>query len=116
MPSHCMYRTFRFKGKGIHNVVYVATMNDVIYAFDADSNAGSNAAPLWSVSFVNPSLGITPVPATDVDLGGNITGNIGIREHPCYRSGIQHNIFGCSDQRERSAISAFSCARHNFRC
>ncbi len=70
------------QGQGIHNVVYVATMNDVIYAFDADSNAGSNGAPLWSVSFVNPSLGITPVPVTDLAGGGNIIGNVGIESTP----------------------------------
>ena len=69
-------------GQGVHNVVYVATMNDVVYAFDADSNAGSNAAPLWSVTFVNPAAGITAVPATDVDSGGNIVGNVGIESTP----------------------------------
>jgi hypothetical protein len=44
--------------KGIHNVVYVETQNDSVYAFDAD---GKQAAPLWSHSFVNPAAGITPV-------------------------------------------------------
>ncbi|AXC12773.1 hypothetical protein ACPOL_3488 [Acidisarcina polymorpha] len=38
--------------KGTHNVVYVATANDYVYAFDADNNGGGNARPLWSVSLL----------------------------------------------------------------
>ena len=39
-------------GKGTHNVVYVATQTDVVYAFDADTTGGTSATPLWMTSLL----------------------------------------------------------------
>jgi len=69
-------------GLGVHNVVYVATMNDSVYAFDADSRTGTNAKPLWQASFVNPALGITAVPSVDIACEDLITAKVGIMSTP----------------------------------
>ena len=45
-------------GKGMHNVVYVVTEHDQVYAFDAD---GMTSQPLWKDSFIDPAHGITTV-------------------------------------------------------
>ena len=62
-------------GKGTHNVVYVATEHDSVYAFDADSNQ----APLWLTSFL--STGVTTVPASDTSCS-QIAPEIGITGTP----------------------------------
>jgi len=64
--------------QGIHNVVYVATMSDTLYAFDAHAGA-----PLWSVNFAN-LVGAMPVPIANWVFGGNrnIIGNLGILSTP----------------------------------
>src|SRR5437879_7239970 len=45
-------------GKGAHNVLYVVTMNDVVYAFDADS---SSTTPLLSLDITSLVVRTTTV-------------------------------------------------------
>jgi hypothetical protein len=49
-------------GKGLHNVLFVATEKDSVYAFDADVTSTS---PLWHVNFAETG-NISPVSARDV--------------------------------------------------
>lgn len=61
---------------GTHNIVYVATEYDSVYAFDADSP--SNSSPLWKTSLlkagetplaggaIKPWIGVTSTPVIDV--------------------------------------------------
>ena len=63
-------------GKGVHNVVFVCTEHDSVYAFDADDPAA--ATPLWHVNFgasvpaprdqdLVPEIGITGTPVIDTN-------------------------------------------------
>src|SRR5947207_6091366 len=45
-------------GRGARNVLYVATMNDHVYAFDADRPG----TPLWMRALTDEMAGVTPVP------------------------------------------------------
>ena len=71
-------------GGTTHNVVYVATENDTLYAYDADVSG----SPLWQVSLlkagetpsdsrgcgqVYPQIGITATPAIDPTVGAHGT-------------------------------------------
>src|SRR5579872_5600091 len=46
-------------GKGLHNVLFVATANDSVYAFDADDESATGAQPFWQVSFLDASQDVT---------------------------------------------------------
>lgn len=66
-------------GRGIHNLVLVATVNDSVYAFDADDPSVESA--YWQVNFLGPHV----VPPRNTDMTGacdgnyvDFSGNIGI--------------------------------------
>jgi len=67
--------------QGTHNVVYVATMSDTLYALDAESGD-----ELWSLNLAAliPPPGAMPVPVAQFVYNGNqnITHNLGILSTP----------------------------------
>jgi autotransporter-associated beta strand protein len=61
---------------GTHNLIFIETMEDDAYCFDADSNV-----MYWEDSFTNGST-IIPVNVANIASGGNIQGDAGIESTP----------------------------------
>ena len=67
-------------GGALHNMVFVATEHDSVYAFDADRIV--NATPLWQTSFISPP-GVVPISVNDILKCPNFGGSdIGITGTP----------------------------------
>lgn len=64
-----------------HNVIFICTMHDSVYAFDADSGSGANANPLWHVVFTNGS-GVTTIPYTEVASCNDSQPEYGVLDTP----------------------------------
>jgi uncharacterized protein (TIGR03437 family) len=75
-------QSIAISGKGIHNVVFIATAHDTVYAFDADSNSDVNAVPLWQVSLADTTAGERPANLTDVQGCNSMTPEIGVTGTP----------------------------------
>ena len=69
-----------------HNVVFVATENDIVYAFDADSNGGANANPLWTANLASTAYGAaagaTYIQVDSSQFLSDILPNVGITGTP----------------------------------
>jgi hypothetical protein len=70
-----------------HNVVFVATENDSVYAFDADSNSpAANASPLWHITLLDAAHGAAPgarvMYSSDISNQTDIVPVIGITSTP----------------------------------
>lgn len=82
-----------------HNVIYVATMSDTVFAFDADSGT-----QLWSKSLLT-AAGAVPVPIQNYAYSGNrsIVGNLGILSTPVIDSST-NTLYAVTATQENSTI------------
>ena len=67
-------------GKGRHNVVFVATEADLVYAFDAENSVGRNANYLWKANLLDRAYGAAAGATTVCSYQGaqaNCSGNVG---------------------------------------
>jgi len=64
-------------GAGTHNVIFVATQNDSVYAFDADAKP---CVQYWKKSFLG--TGITSVPPSETGEASDINTKVGITGTP----------------------------------
>ena len=69
-------------GGGVRNVVFVATMNNSVYAFDADDPTTDSYQPIWQVSFNNPAAGVTTIPSSELMPNTAYVGPYGIMGTP----------------------------------
>jgi hypothetical protein len=80
-----LYKANLMIGGTAHNVAFVATEHDSLYAFDVVRDAsvptGLKLTPLWQRSFINTDMRITTVPTGDVG-SGDIVPEIGITGAP----------------------------------
>jgi hypothetical protein len=89
-----------------HDVAFVVTEHDSVYAFDvpADTDAAPGAL-LWSRSFVDPANGITSVPSADTSY--NIFPEYGITGTPVIDSDANTMYYVTQTKEIRSSVAHY---------
>jgi hypothetical protein len=89
-------------GKGTHNVVFVATENNNVYAFDADTNSAAGGL-LWGPVFLG-----TPMPSADI-CSDNVSPNLGVTGTPVIDT-TSNTIYIVS--KNKSLLGTYSASLH----
>ena len=89
-----------------HDVAFVVTEHDGVYAFDVPADLDAPAgALLWSRSFVDPANGITSVPSADTS--GNIFPEYGITGTPVIDPATNTMYFVAQTKEVRSGVAHY---------
>jgi len=93
---------------GIHNVIFVATQHDSVYALDADGGSGTTCTQFWKASMLDTAHGVptgvtaNPVDPNDTSEIGDISGEIGITGTPVIDANAK-TLYVVSKSKEGSA-------------
>ena len=86
-----------------HNVLFVATESDFVYAFDADANP---CQQLWKASMISPTHGAiageTTVPSADTGEADDLHPEIGITSTPVIDT-TTNTIYVCAKSKESAS-------------